>query len=131
MGTKVSKGDYVTKCLQEKENLASFLSDALYGNPWAGAYTKDEYKELINPDSQCREDKWADVLLGDGKLTITDCEEDEEFDIDLPKFAEALRKIREVEPEIYARVIKFDGSADMWDADCVLQYAVFGEWVYG
>lgn len=131
MATNVSKGDYITKRLQDKENLVDLLSTALYGNFWAGAYTKDEYKELINPDSECIEENWADVLLGGGKLTITDCEEDEEFDIDLPKLAKAIRKIREVEPEIYARVIKFDGSADMIDADCVIQYAVFGEWVYG
>lgn len=131
MATKVLKGDYITKRLQDKENLVDLLSTALYGNFWAGAYTKDEYKDLIKPDSECIEDEWADILLGGGKLTITDCEEDEEFDIDLPTIAKAIRKVRKEEPEIYARVIKFDGDADMIDADCVLQYAVFGEWVYG
>ena len=117
--------------LSDKENLIDLLSTAFYGNYWFVASTPDASKHLISPESECREDKWADVLLGGGEIEVLDEEEDKTYKLDMAKLVEGLKLVMANYPKVSGRILSFDGSADMIDADCVIQHAIFKEWVYG
>lgn len=58
-------------------------------------------------------------------LTIIDNEEDEAQDIMLEDILTGLDLLQEHHPKVWARIIAYDGDADMWDYDALLQYAVF------
>lgn len=118
--------------LLESDNLVDLLSTALYGNEWFSATYYPQFNNLISPQSECREDKLADVLKGGGFIVITDWEDDEsEHEVTLDRIVDAICKMAIEQPKVYGRLITFDGEADFYDADCVLQYAVYDEWVYG
>lgn len=117
--------------LLKEDNLIDLLSTAFYNSSWFTAYIPDEYKHLVNLNSECREDKWADVLKKGGKICVVDWEEDEKHLIDLNDICNGLIKLQEEHLHVYARVMTFDGDADFYDADAVIQYAIFGKWVYG
>ena len=114
------------------ENLVDLLSTAFYGSDWfTASVDKEKYGNLIKPTSECREDKWADVLMGGGTLIVEDYEEDKKYEISLKDICKGIAKLHDTRLNVYARVMAFDGSADFYDADAVIQFAVFGEWVYG
>lgn len=120
-----------TKVL-EGDNLISLLSTAFYGSEWFYATRSDKYENLIRPQSECREEKWADILKGGGSIVVVDVEDEEsEHEINLNDIVRALAKISVEYPKVYGRVMCFDGSADFYDCDCVIQFAVYGDWIYG
>ena len=122
----------IRQALLKEENLVDLLSTAFYGNEWFTCEIPDKWKYLVKSSSDCREDKWSDVLKGGGNITITDWEDDEsKHDISLEDIVKGLEKLYNEHLNVYARVMSFDGDADFYDADAVMQYAVYGEWVYG
>lgn len=127
--------EIIRLALLKEDNLVDLLTTAFYGSYWFSARIPDEYKKLVNPDSECREEKWADVLKKGGKIMVIDWEEEDENEsehlIDLNDICKGLMKLHNEHLHVYARVMTFDGDADYYDADAVIQYAIFGEWVYG
>ena len=118
------------------ENLVDLLSTAFYGSTWfTASVDKEKYGNLIKPSSEYREQIWADVLMGGGTLIVTETEtevDDEvEHEISLKDICKGITKLHDKHLNVYARVMAFDGSADFYDADAVIQFAVFGEWVFG
>ena len=123
--------EIIKNFLLKGENLIDLLSTAFYSSPWFyGAIDKEKYGNLIQPTSECREEKWADVLKGNGKMIVIDAEDDDtEHEISLQDIINAFEIIIIKHPKLYARLIEQED--DFYDADAVIQYAVFGEWVYG
>ena len=122
---------FIKEFLLKEDNLVDLLSRAFYPSPWFMGVIRDEYKHLINPQSKCREDKWADVLRKGGKMTVivNDSGEEEKHDIELQDIIDAFEQMIMKHPKMYARLI--EGDADFYDADAVIQIAVFGELTYG
>lgn len=124
--------EIIKQALLKEDNLVDLLSTAFYGSSWFSATREEKYDHLIKPTSECREEKWADILKGGGKIKVIDWEEDEEeHDLSLDDIVKGLEKLAEKHLHVYTRVMTFDGDADFYDADAVIQFAIFGEWVYG
>ena len=45
------------------------------------------------------------------------------------EFIKGFKKVLAKHPKVYARIM--EQESDFYDADAVIQYAVFGKWVYG
>lgn len=78
--------------------------------------------ETVNP---CYEEVLGEILRNGGKITVYDREDDKEYELTLEKLLDGWKKH-----------IEKGGSDDfdMYDAndaDGVLQYAIFGDWIYG
>ena len=124
--------EIIRLALLKEDNLVDLLSTAFYGSSWFSVLRDEAFEHLIKPTSECREDKWADVLKGGGKIRVMDWEDDEtQYDLSLDDIVNGLMKLQEEHLHVYARVMTFDGDADFYDADAVIQYAIFGKWVYG
>lgn len=124
-----------------KKFLSDWLSTAIYGNFWCECSTHvdttDDVYENAKKNNTCREEIWADVLLNGGALNIVDVEE---WDLD-DENSEAEHKLTlaDIEkviplfmlnyPRQWANII--EGQDDLIDADALLQFAVFGDWIYG
>ena len=73
----------------------------------------------------CYEDVLAEILESGGKLTVYDREDDKDHELTLEKLLNGWKKYAE------------DHNADDFDeydgvsADCIMQYAIFGEVIYG
>lgn len=107
----------------EHDEIVDILSTALYGSfYWKVDNTTKEYEEA---KGNTIEDKLADILLNDKDVILIDTEEDEAYTLDLAKLYKGI--------ELY---IKNGGHIiiedyDFNDADSILQYALFGEIVFG
>lgn len=73
----------------------------------------------------CYEDVLAEILEGGGKLTVYDREEDKDYDLTMEKLLNGWKKYIE-EYTAY----DFD-EYDAISADCIMQYAIFGDVIYG
>ena len=123
------------------DELNYILSGALYGSSWASADYKKEDKEKFNKEGHdCYEDILADILLGGGKILITDnyeldeaeTEEEEkaaEHWLGLEDFRQALIDFKA--GYSYGWVNLVDDQADYCTYDAILQLATFKELVYG
>ena len=116
---------------QQHQFLSNLLADALFDNCWATADIDDDDYNTYHHDNDCTEDVWARALMNYCPLYIYDHEDSEEHEITLTSILRALDQCRDEEPKVWARVISEDGSADCYDCDAILQYAVFEEWIYG
>lgn len=73
----------------------------------------------------CYEDVLAEILESGGKLTVYDREDDKDHELTLEKLLNGWKKYAE------------DHNADDFDeydgisADCIMQYAIFGDVIYG
>ena len=84
-------------------------------------------EEKSKPDFKpCYEDVLAEILEGGGKLTVYDREEDKEYELTTEKILEGWKKYA----ENYDSADDFD-EYDGESADCILQYAIFGDVIYG
>lgn len=133
------------------EELVDIFSTATYGSDWLGFTTSTEYGAILptnldeikaefesKGNTYCREDKWADILLNGGTLVAIDyydedenSEEGKEYPITLETFLNGLNKAYSECPNNIHEVEKFDGSADYFDANNVMQVILFGELIYG
>lgn len=127
----------IAKFLQTTENIVAILADALYSSSWFVGYIPNEMKPLrekaeqtgMATDQWCREDYWAYILEQGGYICLDDTEEEQTYQLTLEKMSKGWEMLSEQHPKVTARII--EGDYDFYDVDAVLQYAVFGEWVYG
>lgn len=128
-----------TKELFNHEFLTDLLSTASYGSFWFDCAvhedTPDEVYENAKDKWECREDIWADCLLNGGYINICDveeCEEDSDegqHKIGLDDIVKGFEIVMLKYPKMYAAIM--DETYDLYDADAVIQCAVFGDLVYG
>lgn len=127
------------KDLFTQEFLCDLLSTASCGSFWfeCGVH-KDTPKEVYNnarKQYECSEDIWAYCLLHGGFLNIADveeCEEDKEqgqHKISIDDVINGLNIVMLNYPQMYAAIR--DENYDLYDADAVIQCAVFGDVIYG
>lgn len=101
---------------------------------WAEICYKDEdYKaakeRLLGPDKPsadlCYEDVLAEILEHGDKLTVYDREGNKEYELTMEKLLNGWKKY--VEKTGHDDFDEYDAA----DADGILQYAIFGDWIYG
>lgn len=126
----------VDKWFSDTENLATLLSTASYGNDWFmfDAPSKEECEFFIQNYAEqkkylCIEDEWAEILLGGGMITIIDTEENCPHTLNIDMLLLGASKLLDEHPMVMARI--FAKKDDLTDADALIQYALFGEWIYG
>lgn len=94
-----------------------------------GVYEKYRERLIKNgmpEENVCREDVYADAIFNDEKLVVTDLEEDKEYKLKLEDILKGFRL------NALNRPWEFDiDEGDAIMADEIMQYAVFGEIVYG
>lgn len=73
----------------------------------------------------CYEDVLAEILEAGGKLIVFDYEEDKYHDLTMEKILSGWKKYMEQQ-----NTFDFD-EYDAVSADCILQYAIFGDVIYG
>lgn len=118
-----------------QEFLSNLLSTASYGSPWfvftvhkdTDDKTYNEAKSLY----ECREDRWAYILLNGGSLNIVDVddEDEEEHKVTLDDIVKGFEIVMFNYPEQYCSLMT--ENDDFYDADSVIQCAIFGELTYG
>ena len=119
------------------QDLVDILSGALSGcSYWCSSVNYDkaeyeiarnEYKKSSTKDYCCYEDVLAQMLSSEKTLFFYDGEEDAEYALDL----EILKKgISKAIQNGVANADNFE-EADDETFDCIIQYAVLGEVVYG
>lgn len=126
------------KELLNQEYLSEILSTATYGSFWCDCSVhKDTPDDVYNKAKEiyeCREDIWAYCLLNGGYLNICDVEtceeegEEGEHKVGLDDIVKGFEIVMLNEPNIYA-AIRGD-NYDLYDADAVIQCAVFGDITY-
>ena len=123
----------IENIVKDKEFLISFLSDSTYSSYWAKVSISDDtdmaLREKSAKENECREEQWADVLLGGGSLDVYDYEEDKTHNISLKNVIKGFKKLIIAYPKAYASIM--DESADFYDYDAFLQCVVFGDVIYG
>lgn len=129
----MAKFNSVKDIITNKEFLTNWLSTATYGSPWFafGVHidTKKEVYTLAKFKNECREDIWADVLLNGGYFLVEDVEEEKDYKISLEDIENGFNKFMLQCPSQYAALM--DDTADLYDADALMQVIVFGEVTYG
>lgn len=107
-----------------KEELEDWLSIAFYGSFWAGIRTiaTQSYKEA---KGEYLEEKLAYILMNGGSIAIRDIAEDKIININYDDI------LRGFELTIENGYPAFIDDMDLIEADRVLQYACFGEVIYG
>lgn len=136
-----------------QEDLVNLFSTALYGNnKWCVWYDKGEYEKECEPNSSdCIEDKLAKLLLAGCCIEISDMYSEDKTDfygngrhawdkengcmvynINLDDVRKGLNKAsRKGYHKLVMDLAYEPGDLDMFDADLLLQFIVFGDYIYG
>ena len=136
-----------------QEDLVNLLSTALYGNNgWYCDYVKEDYETLCIPDkTDCYEDKLAKILLGGGSIEISDRYAEDKNDhysklshawdaehacmtycVTLEDVYRGLDKAaKKGYQDRVSNLANDPAQLDMFDADLLLQYIVYGDYIYG
>ena len=121
------------KSLFNQEFLTDLLCTAMYDSSWFTCSvhkdTKYEVYKDANEKNMCIEDVWAYVLLNGGYINVCDEEEGEEHRLALKDIIKGFENVMYNYPTMYANIRNED--YDLYDADAVIQCAIFGEIVYG
>jgi hypothetical protein len=118
-----------------QEFLTNLLSTASYGSPWfVFQVHKDTDDKTYNEATslyECREDRWAYILFNGGSLNIVDVddEDEEEHKVTLEDIIRGFEIVMLNYPEQYCSLMT--ENDDFYDADAVIQCAIFGELTYG
>lgn len=114
--------------------LSNFLCTALYGSIWASACYDESDKEDVEIQSEfdkpCYTDILASLLLAGKTITINDNEEEKEYKITLENLIKGFNKVgrdKDYRHHVW-NIINEDYY--YYDADIVLQFAIFGEETY-
>lgn len=135
------------------EDLVNLFSTALYGNSkWYADYNRNEYKHKCETGvSDCIEDKFAKLLLAGCSIEISDRYAEDKTDgygkvmhawdkenecmvynITLEDVRKGLNKAsRKGYHKIVMDLANEPENLDMFDADLLLQFIVFGDYIYG
>ena len=113
--------------------LTDLLCTASYGSFWFSVSYRDhnpaDMVEGARNLHDCREDIWAEILLRGGNICITDNEEEEDHILNLEDIKRGFALVMFNHPSMYKAIM--DETFDLYDADAVIQCAVFGELTYG
>lgn len=134
---KMNRAEYLEKFIDNtftKTFLSDLFSTAFYGSSWfCVSYSDVNDKALIKDvksKNNCREDIWADLLLRGGKIAVSDIEDDEETHVlTLDDIKNGFVIVMAKYPGMFNAIVEETG--DLYDADAVIQCAIFGEIVYG
>lgn len=125
-----------TKQQISPEDIGYLMSAALEGgiNHWCGSasikYNKDKSIYGVSEDDQEKVDYASDVIGYGGMLILTDVEEsDGPWELTLEKFIEGIKK--EMIRSKFGSVQDLMDNHDAETADCIVQFALFNEIVYG
>lgn len=117
------------------DDLVDLLSTALCGcSYWCSEldYDDNDYKEAkvrLNENGNnnvCYEEVLVEILEDGKSIYWIDCEEDERYELTLEKLLNGIKKNAEERPH--------DCDLESGDAetmDCIIQYALFGEVIFG
>ena len=129
---ELSKIKSVKDIITNKEWLSEWLSTATYGSPWFrfGVHvdTDNEMYKVAKLRNECREDIWADVLLNGGFFLVEDVEEEKSYKLSIKDIEKGFKKFMLKCPNQYAALM--DETADLYDADALMQVIIFGELTY-
>ena len=118
--------------LKDREHLENILSVASYGSSWFSYGTPNKFTEMKQYQSgkfEYREQRWAQILLDGGYIIVCDDEEEKEYELTLKKLEKAWQN---EDPQVVrAKANIINGDDDFYDADAIIQCAIFGEVVYG
>lgn len=114
-----------------KENLVEIFSIATYGSDWLEIKRPKTLNHLVKDESETREEKWADVLLGGGKLAafVYDYEKPLRITFSLEEMKKGFKKFIEKCPQDYADLV--NGDSDYYTASNLMQCVLLGEVVFG
>lgn len=115
-----------------KETLVDIFSTATYGSDWLEICRPKKFDSLVKEGSECREEKWADILLGGGYIVAYEYEDEEEpirHKITLDMMKKGLEVFKDKCPYDYADFIT--ENEDYCTCSNLVQCVLFGEVVYG
>lgn len=114
--------------------LSDFLYTALFQSFWANVDydVKDEEGVEIQTeyDRPCVEDILASLLLNGKTITIIDEEDGQEWKVDLDTLLKGFDKVAENRDYRHHVWNFITQDYDYYDADIILQFAIFGEETY-
>lgn len=115
-----------------KETLVDIFSTATYGSDWLGICRPKKFDSLVKEGSECREEKWADILLGGGYIVAFAYDGDDEptrYEVTLDMMKKGLEVFKDKCPYDYADFIT--ENEDYCTCSNLMQCVLFGEVVYG
>lgn len=115
-----------------KETLVNILSTATYGSDWLTILRPKKYDNLLKEESECREEKWADILLGGGYIVAFAYDGDDEptrHEVTLDKMKKGLDVLQKDYPKDYADLVT--ENDDYYTGSNLMQCVLFGEVIYG
>lgn len=118
-----------TNYFREKENLVNLMSTAFYGSSWFYVAVSKELGRHYK-GYETREDKWAAILLDGGYIWVCDIEDEEEPCMLTLEMIEKAWQSDDTEV-IRAKLHILDNDDDYYDADVIIQTALFGKVVFG
>lgn len=121
----------MSKYLSNRENIVDILSTAFYGSFWASASTPKEFRDKYKDGFEDRESRWAQILLDGGYINVEDVEEEETYKLTLEMLKKAWTNEEDNEGIARVKADILNESYDLYDADAIIQTAIFGEVVYG
>lgn len=136
------------------ENLVNLFSTSTYGSNWLmiRSHRRDYYGTPLEDDNDCREDKWAKILLNGGSVEAFDyyaegesygdlphkIEEDDDecvhYTVTLKDIEKGIAKCIDLggwEAECARHLISEPEQMDITEAEAIMQVIVFGEVIYG
>lgn len=122
--------------LMEQDDIETFISLALTGNPWASIASKEYIKmkdQIISEGGKSsiitRDEIYARLLIEGKEVLIFDKEESALHLLTLEKLDEGLKIVKNKYGSIYQEFKDQDG--DLNTGDVILQCAIFGDIIYG
>ena len=114
-----------------KENLVEIFSTATCGSDWLEIKRPKELNHLVKDESATREEKWADILLGGGKLAafVYDDEAPLRITFSLKEMETGFKKFIKECPQDYTDLV--NGDSDYYTASNLMQCVLLGEVVFG
>ena len=111
----------------DNQHIEDLLVTALEGgiNYWCGKVIIKEYPESLEDKNMLA----SDILAHGAVLTLCDVESSDKWDLTLDKFIQGLKM--HLEKSKYSSIEDLMDSYDAYDADCIIQYAIFNEIIFG
>ena len=114
--------------------LSDFLCTALTQSFWASADYDESDKEGVEIQSEydepCYEDVLASLLLNGKTITISDKEDGQEWKVGLDTLLKGFDKVAENRDYRHHVWNFITQDYDYYDADIILQFAIFGKETY-
>lgn len=115
-----------------KETLVDIFSVATFGSDWLSIRRPKKFDNLVKEENVCREENWADILLGGGYIAAYAYEDEEEptrYKVTFDMMKKGFEVFKDECPQDYADFIT--GNDDYCTCSNLMQCVLFGEVVYG